>query len=100
MTNATRTTPPPPAAPAMIATWLLEELLDGLLDGLLDELVELDDGEAVAVSVAVIVTGVLGADNGELTLRYEESETTGETGTPVSVGTGPPWPVCTVITDA
>jgi hypothetical protein len=56
MTNAIRTTAPPPAVPAIRATLLLDELL------------ELDVGEAVIVAVA----DVPAVDDGELALRHEE----------------------------
>jgi hypothetical protein len=61
MTNAIRTTVPPPAAPAIRAILLLDELLD--------ELLELDVGEAVIVAVADMPA----VDDGELAFRHEES---------------------------
>jgi hypothetical protein len=71
MTNAMRTAPPPPAAPATRATLLCDELLDVLPDvlpdGLLDGLLELDDGEAVDVA------DVPEVDDGELAFKHEES---------------------------
>lgn len=63
MTNAVRTTAPPPAVPAIRATLLLDELLD--------ELLELEVGEAVVVAVAV--ADMPAVDDGELALRHEES---------------------------
>jgi hypothetical protein len=61
MTNAIRTTPPP-AAPAIRATLLCDELPVGL------ELLELDVGEAVDVDV----TDKPAVDDGELVLRHEK----------------------------
>lgn len=59
MTSAVRTTAPPPAAPAIRAILLLDELFD--------ELLELDVGEAV------VVADMPAVDDGELALRHEES---------------------------
>lgn len=58
MINAIRNAAPPPAAPAIRAILLLDELFD--------ELLELDVGEAVAVAEMPAV------DDGELALRHEE----------------------------
>lgn len=59
MTNAVRTTAPPPAVPAIRATLLLDELL------------ETGVGEAVVVAVAV--ADMPAVNDGELAFRHEES---------------------------